>query len=233
MTRTIDAASLEAAIVRNCSPTLAGIKPASLFTFPGSFAGDDPGVPGRRSAFLNALAACRTQLAPAGIHLRVLVWRGCGALVYAYRPGQLARYLRDPRAAWPLAAEGYPVRDIDACLDRLAERLAARGKQTERFVAEDPGAAEDRDARPCPCGAKACDAAFPHEIGFFLGYPYADVSGFIEHGGRDFILMGAWKVYGDVEGALAAFARLRACTAACTQRYRRGDGLGELAVACA
>lgn len=35
MTRTIDIPTYQTAVVRNCSPTLAGIKPASLFTYPG------------------------------------------------------------------------------------------------------------------------------------------------------------------------------------------------------
>ena len=34
VTRTIDIPTFQAAVVRNCSPTLAGIKPASLFTYP-------------------------------------------------------------------------------------------------------------------------------------------------------------------------------------------------------
>ena len=38
MTRTIDIPTFQAAVVRNCSPTLAGIKPASLFTYPGVYA---------------------------------------------------------------------------------------------------------------------------------------------------------------------------------------------------
>lgn len=33
MTRTIDIPTFQAAVVRNCSPALAGIKPASLFTY--------------------------------------------------------------------------------------------------------------------------------------------------------------------------------------------------------
>lgn len=229
MGRTIDATTLEDAVVRNCAPTLAGIKPASLFTFPGSFVAcegvGEATARDHRARFLQALTPCRAQLAAAGIRERVLVWRGCGALVYVYRPDALERYLADPRAFWPLAAEGYRVRDLDACLDRLALRLEARGKRTVRA----DGTAE---ARPCPCGGP-CGAAFPHELGYFLGYPYADVAGFIEHGGEGFVLMGPWKVYGDVAGALAAFARIRDCTDDLIQRYRRGDGLGELAVACA
>lgn len=44
MTREITKQALEAAIVRNCSPMLAGLKPACLFTFPGVFLAEDASV---------------------------------------------------------------------------------------------------------------------------------------------------------------------------------------------
>lgn len=238
MTRTIDTRSLEDAIVRNCAPTLGGVMPANLFSFPGQFTyTDDDGAAGlpanriarNRAAFLNALHSCQAQLEPAGIRLRLLVWRRCGALVYAYRPALLARYLRDYRAALPLLHAGYRVWDIEACLDHLAELLAARGKLTEVARTDELGALP----HPCPCSQTCCAAAFPHEVGYFLGYPYADVAGFIEHDGQDFLLLGPWKVYANPDRAQAAFARIRACTKRCTSRHSRGAGLDELAVAYA
>jgi hypothetical protein len=42
-------------------------------------------------------------------------------------------------------------------------------------------------------------ADFPHEIGFFLGYPEEDVLGFIENKGQNYKHCGLWKVYGDVD----------------------------------
>ena len=35
--------------------------------------------------------------------------------------------------------------------------------------------------------------SFPHEVGLFLGYPPADVRGFIEHRGQGFACAGYWK----------------------------------------
>ncbi|WRS28597.1 DUF3793 family protein [Oscillospiraceae bacterium MB08-C2-2] len=46
---------------------------------------------------------------------------------------------------------------------------------------------------------------YPHEIGIFLGYPLADVRGFILHKGRDYKLRKYWKVYGDVKESLQLF----------------------------
>lgn len=90
MTRTIDIPTFQAAVVRNCSPTLAGIKPASLFTYPGTYAHRDgstttEAIAERRARLLNVIAQCNRELDPLGIHLSVLVWRPCGALVYVYR----------------------------------------------------------------------------------------------------------------------------------------------------
>lgn len=115
MTRTIDIPTFQAAVVRNCSPTLAGIKPASLFTYPGTYAHGDGStatetIAERRARLLNVIAQCNRELEPYGIHLSVLVWRPCGALIYAYRPANLMRHLSDSRAAAVLATEVYNLR---------------------------------------------------------------------------------------------------------------------------
>jgi len=46
---------------------------------------------------------------------------------------------------------------------------------------------------------------FPHEIGIFLGYPIEDVIAFIEHKGKNYLLSGYWKVYGNPETAKRTF----------------------------
>ena len=71
---------------------------------------------------------------------------------------------------------------------------------------------------------------FPHEIGLFLGYPPADVDGFM-HRKEDFKLSGLWKVYDDVEGAIRQFARCRHCTEVYLNCLARGFSLDRLAVA--
>ena len=69
MTRTIDIPTFQAAVVRNCSPTLAGIKPASLFTYPGTYAHGDGStatetIAERRARLLNVIAQCNRELDP-------------------------------------------------------------------------------------------------------------------------------------------------------------------------
>ena len=36
---------------------------------------------------------------------------------------------------------------------------------------------------------------FPHEMGFFLGYPVEDVIGYLKNNGKNPLLVGCWKVY--------------------------------------
>lgn len=52
---------------------------------------------------------------------------------------------------------------------------------------------------------------FPHEIGFFLGYPPADVFSFIQKKGQHYKCIGYWKVYGDEAKALRIFQCYEDC----------------------
>lgn len=66
---------------------------------------------------------------------------------------------------------------------------------------------------------------FPHEVGLFLGYPAADVKGFIENKGRNFLLCGYWKVYHDAENALRTFRRYDGCVKYMRERLDGGRSL--------
>ena len=148
MTWPIDVQALEQAIVRNCSPTLAALKPASLFTFPGSFTAQAPEsqneASARRQALLEAVKYCQRQVSNAGVAIRILAWKRCGALVYVYRPRELAAYLVDQRAAHPLENEGYRPGDLDACLDELSRRLQNRSSAERQNKA--PNKAQNKRA---------------------------------------------------------------------------------------
>ncbi|WP_138378506.1 DUF3793 family protein [Collinsella bouchesdurhonensis] len=230
MTWPIDIQALEQAIVRNCSPTLAALKPASLFTFPGSFTAQAPEsqneASARRQALLEAVKYCQRQVSNAGVAIRILAWKRCGALVYVYRPRELAAYLVDQRAAHPLENEGYRPGDLDACLDELSRRLQNRSSESAK-----KGAKRVRDeSKPCPCSNRVCRSEFPHEIGFFLGYPYEDVIGFIENRGQNYLEVGPWKVYANQNQARRTFARYRRCARIYARAYRCGQSLRRLTV---
>lgn len=229
MTRTIDIPTFQAAVVRDCSPTLAGIKPASLFTYPGVYAHQDGSsatgpIAECRTRLLNVIAQCNHELDQFGIHLSVLVWRPCGALVYVYRPADLMRYLSDPRAASALAAEGYDIHDLPSSLVHLAARIT----QASSNAAESAyGSSLCALAQNGPCD-RGCTCEFPHEIGYFLGYPYEDVHQFIVQHGENYKFFGAWKVYTNVEQALTTFDSYRACTQYLTNIYQQGRSLAQL-----
>lgn len=216
---TLDIESFERAIVRHCSPTLAGMKPGCLFNVPGAFAADTNEEPAAQLAAWRAAqelcarldtlveAECRL-LEPSGVTVRVVARRRCGALVYVYRPDLLARALRKRRVSERLNEWGYRTSGegwLDAALERLSGQLES-------------------------CHRKDPDAGFPHEVGFFLGYPYDDVIGFIEHHGHDYLCCGCWKVYAEVERAEACFARYRRCTQAYTALLAMGASIADLAL---
>lgn len=232
MTRTIDIPTFQAAVVRNCSPMLAGIKPASLFTYPGVYADQNgssatAAIEDRRAHLLNVIAQCNHELNPFGIHLSVLVWRPCGALVYACRPNSLATYLADPRAKTALTKEGYDTGNLSACLVHLASRITLASNNAAECACGQTRCALDHQAH-CDNG---CTCEFPHEIGYFLGYPYEDVHQFIVQHGENYKVFGAWKVYTNVEQALTTFDSYRACTQHLTFIYQQGCSLAQLAQA--
>lgn len=232
MTRTIDIPTFQAAVVRNCSPMLAGIKPASLFTYPGVYADQNgssatAAIEDRRAHLLNVIAQCNHELNPFGIHLSVLVWRPCGALVYACRPNSLATYLADPRAKTALTKEGYDTGNLSACLVHLASRITLASNNAAECACGQTRCALDHQAH-CDNG---CTCEFPHEIGYFLGYPYEDVHQFIVQHGENYKVFGAWKVYTNVEQALTTFDSYRTCTQYLTYIYQQGCSLAQLAQA--
>lgn len=207
-------------------------QPASLFTYPGIYAHQDGSsatapIADQRARLLNVIAQCNHKLDPLGIHLSVLVWRPCGALVYAYRPHSLATYLADPRAKTALAKEGYDTDNLPICLAHLASRIALASTNAAECACDQARCALDHQAR---CN-NSCTCEFPHEIGYFLGYPYDDLHQFIVHHGENYKVFGAWKAYTNVEQALTTFESYRACTQYLTHVYQQGYSLAQLAQA--
>ena len=83
-------------LIRNCAPTLAGIKTASLFTCPCE----------DRDALLSDLRRMNKWLTPKGLRILPLRFSGKKALIYLYRPKQLTADLSDEVAAMLLESSG-------------------------------------------------------------------------------------------------------------------------------
>lgn len=107
---------LEAAMIEYGAPTLAGLKPASLFRY----------SPANRRVFGLQLMSWQKQLAPFGIRLAVL--KGCpktgSYLLYLYRWAELSRLTRQPAIQAFLTKMGYtPWTDFSDLLRQLARRM--------------------------------------------------------------------------------------------------------------
>ena len=74
--------------------------------------------------------------------------------------------------------------------------------------------------------------SFPHEVGLFLGYPPADVRGFIENRGQDFACAGYWKVYSNEKEARKLFRRYSECSHAFCTSLEQGKAFQDLVCAC-
>ncbi|MCC8139529.1 MAG: DUF3793 family protein [Lachnospiraceae bacterium] len=121
---------------------------------------------------------------PEGIEALALSRGERKAIWFLYRRDRLEAELIWPQTRTFLQDFGYRAGEegLIAMLFRLRERYAAY---------------------------KEGKAAFPHEMGVFLGYPLCDVKGFIEQGGRNCLLSGYWKVYGNVGKAKKTFQTYR------------------------
>lgn len=71
---------------------------------------------------------------------------------------------------------------------------------------------------------------FPHEIGVFLGYPLADVIGFIKHKGKDCKCCGLWKVYCNEYETRKLFEKLQKCTCVYQQVFEKGRSITQMTV---
>lgn len=108
----------EETIIRQCAPTLAGLKTGSLF----SCACTDA------SALREELRCWNRRLAGKGIRILPMRFADGRALIYVYRPAQLAHDLCDPDARSMLCERGYHPECSEACLAKLIRRLGECGR---------------------------------------------------------------------------------------------------------
>ena len=194
----------ERKLVRHCAPTLAALKPANLFTCRDTYRAGAPHTRGTTSCYEDdlscALHAARKKLGPCNVRIEVLARRSSGALIYVYRPDLVMHDLANASVSAFLAKEGYDTASLSACITRLHRRIC--GTDLAATLSE--------------------SCAFPHEIGFFLGYPFDDVIGFIENKGENCLCTGCWKVYSRQRDAQACFCCYKTCTSAYEDLYDEG-----------
>ena len=105
-------------IVAQAAPTLAGMKPGSLF-----------GCTYRDKAALNKdVRAWNRRLVPLGLCLLPLKFSGKRALLYLYRPDALREDLNDGTARAVLEKAGYRNESSTRCITELMRRLRMEGE---------------------------------------------------------------------------------------------------------
>ena len=103
------------AILFHCSPTLAGIKTASLFMC--SYES--------KNTLLAQIRTFNRALRHKGIVMLPTRMKADRALIYVYRPTRLRHDLQQPLAAQLLREYGYPSTQLEECLPHLVQRLCA------------------------------------------------------------------------------------------------------------
>lgn len=133
----------------------------------------------------NEVAAYQKQLEKKGISLHYLYCCGKRVFFLVYRKEKLLEYFGNPSIKTFLIKTGYPLTVNQE--SSLEDTLAFLRRRIQK-----------------------CNE-FPHEIGFFLGYPPEDVFAFIEEKGQNYKICGYWKVYGDEKAAVATFQQYTNC----------------------
>ena len=138
-----------------------------------------------------------------GFLIQRLYWRQQNMLVLIYHPQLLNAVLLHKKAQERLKLMGYPV---ECGQKALLKHLQRRFSESEEF---------------------------PHEVGFFLGYPPDDVIGFMDCK-ENYKICGKWKVYGDAEQAAMLFNEYDKCSYTLLTHIKNGgtiftEALPELA----
>lgn len=100
-------------LIRNCAPTLAGLKTASLFTCPYE----------TQDALLDSIRQINKRLLRKGLRILPLRFSEKKALIYMYRPKMLSADLSNSAAAEILERCGYNTDSCEKCIVKLVQKL--------------------------------------------------------------------------------------------------------------
>jgi len=103
----------EEAVIRHCSPTLAGLKTGNLFNCPYE----------SREKMREAICAWNRRLRSKGIRVLPLRYKDGSALIYMYRPSMLSKDMENSDSGRLLAERGYNLTTCERCIVHLIERL--------------------------------------------------------------------------------------------------------------
>ena len=191
----------EETVVRQCAPTLAGIKTGSLFPCPYD----------SREELLQDVRSLNKRLVPKGLCLLPMRYQGNRALLYLYRPRCLRRDLTNDLATEVLSGAGYQGKSCEQCVARLMHRL--------------------REGQEFPHEVGLFLSYPPEDVkGFIDKGQLAPDALVIDNRAENFKCAGLWKVYGDEKRARELFARYKRCTDIYCALWRAGSSIEQLAV---
>ncbi|MBQ3378840.1 MAG: DUF3793 family protein [Clostridia bacterium] len=104
---------LEECLIKHCSPTLASLKTASLFTVDIK----------SKEALIDQINAMNVSFGAKGVFLKLLKYSKGKALIYVYRGTHLAADLKKSGVESFLSAYGYECADMDCAIEHLKERF--------------------------------------------------------------------------------------------------------------
>jgi hypothetical protein len=123
-------------------------------------------------------------------------------LVLFYRENELEEYLKRTKVRSLIHEFGYQDMNLDEMLTRLSCRISLLASN---------------------------DMGFPHEIGLFFGYPVEDVKGFIHNAGREYLLLGYWKVYSNISRARVIFKSYDQAKVCAVNEFLAGKSIKDIA----
>lgn len=122
-----------------------------------------------------------------------------------YRTEELVSYLAEKEVQKLLRELGYGKTAMADLLDSVRERYEAHQNG---------------------------EGLFPHELGLALGYPPADVRGFMEQEGKNFLYSGYWKVYDNAAEAKRLFRAFEKAREQAVELVLAGYELTDVAAFC-
>ena len=133
--------------VRQCAPTLAGLKTGNLFSC--SFKNENE--------MKESVRKINRRLRDKGLRFIPLRFCGTSALLYLYRPEKLKSDLCSPHAKDILGVYGYPHESADKCVSCLRRKLSAQNDFPHEiglflgYPPEDVKGFIEQGARNCKC----------------------------------------------------------------------------------
>ncbi len=133
--------------VRQCAPTLAGLKTGNLFSC--SFKNEN-----EMKESVRSINRC---LRDKGLRFIPMKFRGTGALLYLYRPDKLKTDLSSSHAKEILSAYGYPHESAEKCVSCLRRKLSVSDAFPHEiglflgYPPEDVRGFIEQGARNCKC----------------------------------------------------------------------------------